>query len=122
MQKYGIDFRNALELGQMFHVTSFHPVDGDNREFVMNSIRKTFRKDLKALTDAEVHQLFKKAGIDRSNAIAYYNENRKYAHTQLKDVYGNLIEFVKKNRARDILIDECPILMNPISKSRIYFI
>ena len=69
------------------------------------------------ITLMQRYEILNVVDIDQSNATAYYFAKRK-SKTQIQqiDVYQSLVEFVKKNRAKDILIDEFPILMNPKSK------
>ena len=115
-KKHKIEFHNSVELGQMFRNKTFVPVRGDNKQFVMETIRKRVRGEI---THLQRNKTFDDAGIDWVNAAAYYNEKRleqPNTESQQIDVYDALVNFVKKNRGRDISIDELPILMNPKCK------
>ena len=114
MKKHKIDFHNAIELGKFFQHRTFSRVKGDNKQFVMDTVTKTFKEEI---TYPQMEKIFDQAGIDRVNAIAYFNQNKsKNAKPLTLDVYIALIEFVKNNRGKDIFVDELPILMNPKSK------
>ena len=114
MQKHNIDFYNATDLNKMVQHKTFAPCKEDNRQFVMETVRKCTRREI---TDIQLEKIFNDSGIDKQNAIAYYNENRNSnAQRQQIDVYDALIHFVKNNRGKDISVDEVPILMNPKSK------
>ena len=117
MKKHKIEFHNSVDLKKMFRNKTFVQVKGENKQLVMETIRKEVRGEITYIQRDEV---LDDAGIDRVNAIAYYNEKRFEPNQSKKaqqiDVYEALIHFVKKNRGRDILIDEMPILMNPKCK------
>ena len=114
MKSHQIDFYNATDLNKMVQHQSFAPDKEDNRPFVMETVRKVARREI---TYDQMGKIFDDAGIDAANAIAYYNENRNSnAQRHQIDVYDALIDFVKKNRGKDISVDELPILMNPKSK------
>ena len=115
MKKHKIDFHNAVEISKMCKHKTFNPVEGDNRQFVMDTVGKCVRGEI---TSLQMYKILDEAGMDMENAIAYYSENmNKNAKPQNLDVYIALIEFVKKNRGKDIFIDELPILMNLKSKT-----
>lgn len=116
MKKHKVEFYTSIELGRTFQNKTLVPVRGDNKQFVMETIRKRARGEI---TVHQRNEIFDDAGIDQVNAVAYYNENKsKQLNTESQriDVYEALIHFVKKNRGKDILIDELPILMNPKCK------
>ena len=128
MKNHQIDFYNATDLcnatylEKMVQHKSIAPVKGDNRQFVMETCGKCVRGEI---TYQQAYKIFDDAGIDRANAGAYYNENRSSnAQRHQVDVYDALIDFVKKkkNRGKDISVDEVPILMNPKSKIIFLFI
>ena len=120
MQNLGISFYNAVELGRQPQDGKYCSVEKDNRQFVLETCRKVTTGDL---TYPEMYTIFNELGIDIPNAGAYFNENKNNpnSQTQRMDVYIALIEFVKKNKWKDILVDEVPILMSPISKIICYY-
>ena len=98
---------------------SYTLAEGDNRQLAMDMVRKAARRKI---TYPQMTKIFDDAGIDSINAIYYYNENsNKNGQTLTINVYHGLIEFVKKNREKDIFVDEFPILMNPKSKIYLFF-
>ena len=119
MQKHNINFYNATDLSKMVQHKPFASVKDDNRQFVMDTVLKYARREM---TNPQMYKILDDKGIDTTNAVAYYNENRNSnAQRQQVDVYNALTDFVKNNRGKDISVDELPILMNPKSKI-IYFL
>ena len=118
MGKNGITFHNAVELGQMFHGVTYNLAEGDNRQLVMDMVGKIPRGEI---TYPQMYEILDGAGIDRNNAVAYYNANKnKNAGPFTIDVYDGLIEYVKRNRQKDIFVDEFPVLMNSKSKIELF--
>ena len=118
MKRHGIVFKGAADLAILDQCDTSEHTKEDNRQYVL---RKGADKHL---TTMDLIAIFKRHGINYSNACSFLTENRKSAsqHQQEKDVYDNLKYFVKTNNQHDIYIDEFPVLISKTSKLiHIYF-
>ena len=104
-----------MELKNLYQGAASTPTKDDNREFVMETIRKKVRGEISA---AKWIRLLKARDIDPTNAIDFFNENRNKTLQlqQQNDVYELLKSFIINNPQYDVFVDECPILWNPKSK------